>query len=761
MTDELRYIGKETPRLAAKDIVTGRAQFARDLKMKGMLYAKVLRSPHAHATIVDIDTSMAERLLGVVAVLTHKNSPDWYLGSPVPHKRFLGDKVHYVGDAVAVVAAKSEAIAEEALDLIKVSYEPLPAVYDIEEAMLPDAPQLFPEELPGNVVPGEMLEIHKVAYVEQEYGDPEKGFKEADVIEDGEASLISGQNPLAPEAPGLIAAWDGDYLTLWGSMSSPGLCRIMCAPVLNIPVGNIRVIASYVGGSYGSKHFTGNCCIIAYAAALAKVTRKPVALFFSKEEQFTAFTIRMNSRARYKIGMKRDGTVTALTAEWHTECGALSTEQAMMVGVGLIAQPVVSKCSNVKITTAMVMTNKVPSGPYRGFGYLENSILLSSVLFKTIQKIDLDPVEYFRKNRLQVGDKFYHAYMCTGFETSVGPDIIRALEEGAAKFKWKERWKGWGKPVAVNGSKVRAVGVALAGQSDSGEQASNANVMLSFDGSATVQCCATEFGTGTRDVIHKIAAETLKLPLELVRLAPSDTLANPYEWGSTGSRSTYSLGYAVMAAANDAKRKLFERAAPMMNVKAEDLETRDGLVYVKNSPRDQLPWLMAIGFNSAITGVGNFMGAYNVTLTQVQFIEIEVDLETGSVKVLEQLCATDCGKIINPLAFKGQLDGYFPGLDLAIMEESVWDKNTGRLVNPSLIDYKTRTFNEMPAHNIVVTETPPNADPPAPFGAFGAGEPSLAPAIPAIIMAIYNATGKWFNDYPVTSAKILKALGKS
>lgn len=757
---ELRHIGKETPRLAAREIVTGRAKFARDLKMPRMLFGKALRSPHPHAKIISIDTSEAENLPGVAAVLTYQNSPDYRLGMPAPHKRFLDSVVHYVGEPVALVAAKTEEIAEEALGLIEVKYEALDPIYEIEESLGPDAPQLFPE-FPGNVIPDDFYKNNHFCFLEQEFGDPEKGFGEADIIEEVESHVESGQNPLPPEAPGIIAEWNEDNLTLWGSMSSTGLCKFMSAPVLRLPMSQIRIIPAYVGGSYGSKHLTTCNNAIMNAAALAKATQRPVAVFYSKEEHFACHSVRMNSLARYKIGMKKDGTVTAIKGEWLTDCGALSGEQAMMIAVGLISQPILAKCSNVKITSKIAPTNKVPTGPYRGFGYLENTIHLSNALFRALQKIDLDPVEYFKKNRLQVGDTFYHAWMCAGYEKSAGPDILPALVKGAAEFGWQEKWKGWGKSSFIKDSKVRVVGVGLAGQSDVGEQSSNENVILNFDGTATVSCTATEFGTGTRDVVHKIAAEVLGLPLTHVSVTTPDTLSSPFDWGSTGSRSTYAMGAAVMAAANDAKNKLLEQAALMLHMKPEDLDTKNGMIYVKGNPHIQVPWIAAMGIFRNITGIGNFPGRYNVAVQQVQFIQLEVDLETGKTMVINHLCATDCGKIINPMALKGQLDGYFPGMDLAIREESVWDKNSGRLLNPNMMDYKTRTFNELPDHKIVLLETPPNADPAVPFGAFGAGEPSLAPAIPAITMALYNATGKWFTDYPITPAAILKALGKA
>ena len=753
---ELRHVGKESPRIGARDIVTGRARYARDLKIPRMLYGKALRSPYAYAKILSIDTEEAEQYPGVESVLTYRNSPDWEEGMLVEHKRFLSDTAYYLGDAVALVAAQTEDIAEEALGLIKVVYEPLEPILTTADALKPDAPELY-MELPGNLAPTDVFENMGMAFTDMAYGDVEQGFKEADVIAETFSSVESGQQPLPPEPPGVIAEWDGENLTVRGSMSSPGLCAMQNSGHMQIPITNMRVIAPYVGGSYGSKHFSSCGSIILYAAALAKATSRPVGMFWTKEEQFAAQTMRIRSTGEYKIGLKKDGTVTAVQGEWINESGAFSGEQCLMVGVGHIAQAIVAKSKNADVRTKIAMTNRMPSGAYRGYGYLENTIHICNALYKGLEKIDLDPVEYFRRNTLKVGDEFFHAYMCTGMVEYAGPDFVKALDEGAKAFGWDARWKGYGKPTREDGNMVYAVGMGLAGETDVGEQAANENVELVFDGGVKVFCSITEFGTGGRDVMRKFAAEVLNVPLESVQLSPSDSYAAPYEWGSTGSRTVFSVGTAVVQAAMDAKEKLLERAAAVLQRPPEDLETRDGLIFVKDDPMACIAWVAAIGFNQSITGVGNFKGVFNVGIQQAQFIEISLDKETGKVEVLEQLCSTDCGQVVNPLAFKGQLDGYFPGIDMALREETVWD-GKGRMLTANMVDYKTRTWNDLPKHDRVVVETPPQSDPPAPFGAFGAGEPSLAPAIPAITLAIYNATGIWFNDYPISPNVILDAL---
>lgn len=751
---ELRHIGKDAPRMGARDIVTGRAKYAQDLRMPRMLYAKVLRSPYAYAKILDIDVERALQLPGVEAVLTYKNAPDWGIGMPMPHKKMLSDTVHFVGDAVALIAARTEDIADEARDLIEVTYEPMKPVLSVEEALAEDAPQLYPE-IPGNIAPAKPFADQHMAFNSIYLGDVEKGFEEADVIVENTSVLDNAQNPLPPESPGIIAEWEGEYLTVRGSMSSSGLCKMMNAPCMKIPISNMRVIPAYVGGSYGSKHFSSQGLIILYASALAKATSRPVGLFYDREEHFTVQTGRMNSVGRYKIGMKKDGTVTAIQGDWTGESGACQGEQYLIIGVGLISQPVLAQSKNVDVTGRCVVTNRMCSGAFRGYGYLENGVHISNALYKALEKIDMDPQTYFCKNRLKVGDEFFHAYMCSGMETCAGPDPLNFLQEGAKAFHWEEKWKGYGVPTSEDGEKIRAVGMGFCGQSDTGENPSQENVQLNFDGGVVVYCAATEFGPGTRDVMRKIAAEELNVPLSMVQVTPSDSISVPYDWGSTGSRSTYAMGSSVLMAARNVKTQLLQKAAKILQCPAEALETKDGMISIKGHPEACIPWVAAIGFNQCITGVGSFPGAYNVAIHQAQYIEIEVDKETGKITVVEQICATDCGQVVNPTALKGQLDGYFPGIDMALKEETVWD-DEGRILTANMIDYKTRTWNEMPKHRNVVLETHPEAD--VPFGAFGGGEPSLAPGIPAITLALYNATGVWFNHYPITPKAVLDAL---
>jgi len=746
--------------MAGRDFVTGKAIFARDHKFPQMLYAKVLRSPHAYAKIASIDTSAAEALEGVRAVLTYKNCPDWKMGMPFPHMRMLSDTVRYIGDGVALVAADTEDIAEEAIDLIEVEYEVMKPVLTFEEAMAEGAPQLYPE-IPNNIVPTKMFEDIGFGFQQLHYGDVEAGFAEADLIIENTAHLKSGQNPLPHEAPGVVAQWTGDDLLVTGSMSSAGLCKMMNAPYMNLPISGMRVVPDCVGGSFGSKHLSSNGIIILYAAALAKATGRPVALHMTKEEHLTVHTLRMPVEGRYKIGFKKDGTVTAIQGEELCGAGYYGSEQGLMIAVGLIEVPIASNCPNVSLDTKLIVTNTMSSGAYRGYGWFEQGAVLINAIMRGVQQLDINPIDYLRKTALKPGDKLFHAYMMSGFIEAHGPCYLNLLEAAAETFGWNERWLGWGKNTVDDKGKIHAIGVGLEGMSDVGEQISNCAVDLEFDGHVLVNSGVTEFGTGTRDVIRMIAAEEMNVPLENVRLAPCDTGANPYEWGSTGCRSTCAIGGCVQKACKDAKSKLFEKAAQILQCPPEILDTKDGEVFIKGNPEAKIPWVAAIEFNGCITGVASTKPYYNAQAYHVHFVEIAVDPETGKVELVELVNSGDLGKVVNPQGIKAQFDGYLPGIDVVTREETVTD-SSGRIMNPNLIDYRTHTFNELPKHQSICMETPPeDGGLVAPFGAIGGGELSIGPAVPAVTMALYNATGTWFDHYPITFGDILEAMKKN
>lgn len=750
MTNGYRFIGKESPRKDAREIVTGRAEFIDDLKLPDMLYAKVLRSPHPHAEIRRIDTRISESMPGVEAVLTHENVPDWKGGTPF-HIRVLDRKVRFVGDAVALVAAETEQGALEALESISVEYEPLPAVYDVEEALDSGAPQLY-EEFPGNIIPEGFPLYGPGCLTKLVSGDVEKGFNEADAIYEGTYAYEMVANPLAIEPPGVIARWEGnDSLTIWSATQSASWHRFVMLPSMGFP--DIRAISTHCGGSFGSKNYSLLPCF--YASALARETGRPVKMCFTKEEQFGAFILRPGSRFRSKVGVKKDGTVTAVSGEWFFDTGAASDIAQAQVAVGCGELQLMLRCDNWDLSTKIVCTNRNPSGIVRGFGGQELESSFLPTLYGAMEKLDLDPLAFFKKNYVKPGEGYY--WRDGKWYVNRGIDYSKAMDEGAKAFGWHRKWKGWLEPTAVKGKKRIGVGLGVHGNADVGEDISEAYVRLTPDGRVTVHICISESGMGQRSSLCKMVAEILQIPIERVSMSPADTLVNPFEFGLVGSRGTYAVGSAAIGAAEDAKKKLLESAAPLLEASPGELDTRDGRVFVKERPGKGLSWSRVMGIVRTCTGYARFEPDFSIPNFFILFVEVAVDTETGKIDLLDIVGASDVGQIIDPLALKGQLHGCLGcgGVDTAVFEETILDPSTGRIVNANMIDYKWRTFRELPAIRDVFLETPMQTHR---LKALGFGETTTSPGPSAVLMAASNAIGVRLTQYPLTPDKILRTL---
>ena len=752
MAKDYRYIGKHMPRRDSDEIVTGTAPFMDDLKFTNLLYGKVLRSPHAHAILKKIDKRKAQALPGVKAVVTWEDIPDWRGGTP-RSVRVLDNKVRFVGDAVALVAATSGQIAEEALSLIDVEYEVLPAVLDIDSALKPDAPQLY-EEFEGNIVPAGTPIYGPNCLTGVVRGDVEKGFAEAEVITEGTFGYENLPSALPPESIGAVAFWEPpNKATIYGTSQAPYMDKVTLYHVFNRQI-EIRSIGHHVGASFGTKFMCWQ--VQAYAIVLARATGRPVKVVFTKEEHMAAFTLRIGSRISARVGMKKDGSITAIQGTWHVGTGFYSSTTQCQVAVGSGELMILAQCPNWDLKSAIVATNRNASGPTRGFGGQELECAFIPILSLAMEKAGLDPFEVMKKNFVKPGGGYY--WRDGDWYSFRGVDFSSAMDRGAEVFGWKDKWKGWLKPTSVSGPKRRGVGVGIHGNADIGEDTAEAYVQLRYNGTATIFLCVAEFGTGQKSNYVKMAAEVLQIPPERISMSPADTLVTPYEFGPVGSRGTYAIGSAVINAAEDAKRKLLEMAAPKLGVDPADLDIADGAIFVKGHPDKGIKW-HAMGNDRTLLGYGRFESDFTMCNFMMSFVEVEVDVETGKADLVWVVNATDIGQIIDPPGLEGQLNACWgsAGIDSALFEETVHDRRTGHQLNANLIDYKWRTFAELPAMQHVVLETP---FPSHRFKAIGIAEITTSPGPVATLLAVSNAIGTWLYQYPATPDRVLEALAR-
>jgi xanthine dehydrogenase molybdenum-binding subunit len=753
MADSYRYIGKVVPRIDAAEIVTGRATYLDDIPFPNLLHGKVLRSPHPHALIRKIDKSRAEALKGVKAVLTWEDIPDWKAGNP-PVFRILSPKVRFVGDAVALIAAETKEIAANAANLIDVEYEILPAVFDMEEALKPGAPQLY-DELPGNRLPVNDRWLGTKSLSEIVMGDVEKGFEAADVIAEGSYAYENIPNPVPIESPGAVALWEEpNRVTIRVSTQAVNLSKLILTAIMKHQV-EVRAIGGICGGSFGSKAMSWQ--VQCYAILLSRATGRPVKVIFTKDEHLAAFVMRPASRMQAKVGMKRDGTVTAVSGQWLIDTGYFSSTTQTQIAVGCGEAQIAVRCPNWELKPTLVCTNRNVSGIVRGFGGQELKCLLIPLLCLAMEKANLDPFDVLKKNFVKPGDGYF--WRDTNWYTYRGVDYSKMMDEGARRFGWKEKWKGWLKPTAIEGSKRIGVGVGVHGNADIGEDQSEVWVRIEPNGQVVIHSTIVEHGTGQKTCCAEVVAEVLQIPMGAISFTPADTLVAPFEFGPFGSRGTYGILSAAINAAEDARKKLFEQAAPLLGSLPENLETSDRFVWAKEAPDKRIAWRKVMALRTVL-GYGRFDPDYTLSNCLMSFVEVAVDTDTGMVTLLRIVNATDVGQIMNPQGLEGQLNGCLgtAGVDSALFEESVLDRSTGHILNSNMIDYKWRTSLDLPIIENVVMETP---FPTHRFHAIGVGEVATAPGPSAVLMAVSNAIGIRLHTYPTTPERILEALGKA
>ena len=531
---EFSIVGKKTPRIDAYERVTGQAQYTGDLQLPGMLYARVLRSSVPHAKIASIDTSKAEKLPGVKAIIHHGNAQVPWSSGGLTHRRYIfNNPVRYVGDPVAAVAATDRHIAEDALKLIEINYEKIPHVLDANEALKPDAPKITPN---GN------LSVGKGPFsapIEESWGDMEQGFKEADKIFE-DTFITKHVNNAQMERRVSIARWDAGKLTVYASTQGVSNARTDIAKDFGLPLSKVRVICKYMGGGFGNKNQAQDYDYM--AAMLAKAADQPVKLEFTREDDFIGMHGRWSSEQHYKVGVKNDGTITAVMLDAVTNMGAYRKQSGNLSGTDFYNIP------NFKKVVKPVHTNTVVAANYRAPAYPQSVFGFASFLDQIAFELGLNPLDMFLRNRAQKS-KGKLAYTSNYLE--------QCIVEGAKRIGWREKWH---KPGATAGPKKHGIGMALGGYPFRPGLGA-ATIRINSDGTAHVLVGVTDIGTGAKSTMAIIASEALGIPLNQIQLTNGDTDVTPYSVGESGSRTTAFTGPAVVAAAEDVRKQIFDLAA--------------------------------------------------------------------------------------------------------------------------------------------------------------------------------------------------------
>jgi xanthine dehydrogenase molybdenum-binding subunit len=757
---EFSVVGKRLPQLDIAVKATGEAQYAGDIKLSRMLTGKVLRSPYPHARILKIDKSKAEKLPGVEAVISRDDVPGNpfnqnvlnMLRNPKAIQKYrdqyiFNDRVRYVGDAVAAVAAVDESTAERALELIEVEYEQLPAVFHPAAAQSPDAPQVH-----------DLVDNNIAAHIPYAFaaGDTKLGLQEADYTIEG-VFHTGRQKPCQLEPTICIASFDpAGRLTIWSPAQQIHPARRLISYIFNLPEGMVRWLNPHVGGSFGNRQslVADPICV-----ALAKKTRRPVKLEDTRKEDFTVRESRETCILSGKLGVKKDGTIIALQAKAISDAGAYFTHSGITGAISVRDFLGLYRCANKDGDTNVVYTNTLPTGGIRGYGAPSAIFALEQLVDIAAEKIEMDPIDFRLKNIKRTGDP--SPIHIIPLDDTALDECIRT---GAERIGWKT-----GRGRKKVGVKRRGMGMAcvLKGSSTypSSIEHSNAFIKLNADGSASVVVSPCEMGQGILGVLAQIAAEELGLNIEDIHVFSGDTDVTLFDAGSHASRSTYVMGNAVLGAAREVKRQLQERAAATFSISPEEIVIMNRQAYVKGAPEKAIS-IAEISQNAIynfsgdylnISGSCSFEGKQSYA-SQATFSEVEVDVETGKVRVLKVVIACDCGRAINPANVEGQLEGsIMQGIGYTLYEDFIIDMETGIPLTDGFVNYKVPSSSDVPKIEVVLVEQPSSS---GPFGAKGMGEIGVIAVAPAIANAIYDAVGVRINELPITAEKIVKALAR-
>mgnify|MGYP005838440039 FL=1 len=753
---QFNIVGKDVPRNDAEAKARGSATYTDDIKLPGMLYGRILRSPFPHARIKRIDTSRARSLTGVKCVITGEDTPkikygNWRLFPETQDEYPLAiDKVRFIGDEVAAVAATDKDIAEEALELIDVEYEELPAIFDVESAMQPDA-SIIHDYCPSNVSVNRKIE----------YGDVEKGFAESDYIREDTFTVHAVSHAYLEPCAALAQADLDGRVTLWTSTQTPYIVQCLLASTLNMRENDVRVIKPFVGGGFGGKMElrTWEFC----AAFMAKLTGRPVKFTLSRAEEFLAGRRRHPMKLKSKVGFKKDGTLVAkdlrilLDGGGYNAMGPTATFLCGNFGAMLYCYP------NYRFHGEHVYTNKPPASAMRGFGAPQSLYATETQMNIAAEELGIDPVDLRLKNAQVSGDEI------PDVATISSCGFIESIKAVAEMSGWKEKRKNLKPGQGIGIGCYSFISGGVFNWFNTQYPFSAAEVRAFSDGTVHLLTMASDIGQGSDTVLKQILAEELGLTMEDIRITSADTAMTPQaDLGSWGSRVTLMAGNAVIDAARKIKQQLFGAVSARFNLNViHEIECKNGRVQSKVKSKYGMSFGEAVAMvqkakrGEPLVARGSYTPRDKGLVTPAfgfgaQVAEVEVDRETGLVEVKHMWTAHDCGTVINPRSVEGQLAGSIQmGLGYALSEQFVMDGGT--TLNADFADYKMPMAMDMPPSEVVHVDT---YEPEGPMGAKECGEGLASPTAPAISDAVYHATGYRCMDLPITPEKILKSLEK-
>ena len=782
---ELADIGKTFRRLDYETKVTGRAQYLADMSLPGMCHGKILRSPFAHARIKSINPAKAHAVPGVMAVLTrddilHEEGIDPFYGPVFKDQTIVAiEKVRHVGDPVAAVAALTVDAAEEALRLIEVDYEELPAVLNVQDA-LKQNPALVHEtiRIPESGF-ADLAELKPIdgtnicTHFRLTRGEIDKGFAEADRIFEDTFTLPATQHSFLETHACIASIEPGGRITVWATTQNPFVVRTQLANIFKVPVAKVRVIVPYLGGGYGGKVYPK---VEPITVALAQKAGRPVRVVLTREEVF--YTITKHAAViRMKTGVKQDGTLVARECEIHLDTGAYAEIGPRVAKKSGYTAAGPYKIPHLKIDSYSVYTNKPPAGAFRGFGVSQSAWAVESQMDIIAAALKIDPLELRKQNGYDEGDRFVTE------ETLRAVGLKQCLDEVAKSIEWQKRDRDRLRESGASGRGVlqydptaqrsnaetvkRGKGVACMIKATITPSVSCAVVKLNEDASLSIYTGTVEMGQGSETVLAQIAGKELGIPLQAIQVLGVDTDVVPYDLTTSSSRSTFHMGKAVQLAARDIMRQLKQIVVTEYGVPEDKVAFVAGKIRLPETQLDYaqvmfkcfgMPGGTLVGEGQVKTSVKNEFGEKSTSafwFLAAGAAEVEVDIDTGKFKLIKYATAVDVGKALNPLGCRQQLAGAaITGIGQAMFEEIAYDN--GQPINPNLVDYVLPSIGDMPpAIDPICVEVP---DPAGPFGAKGIGESALIPVAPAIANAIFDAVGARIKDLPIKAEKIYLAL---